>query len=327
MKWKDVLIGAIASLTVTVIGGITVYYFTKQPAERKSERLLYSVQQSASFKGGNQEVAFAAVKIENEGGLAAKHVIVTVTFKVAEIKDFALSANTGSKEVAREIKSKSVNFTYETLLPDESLTLNLLLSSAERPEVSLRSDAALGAEKSLEPALPSRSARVNDFLERSVPITGALLALLGLLAIFVIRRSGLADAMSTDKNNAGFLLLHHGFVDDATTVLSSALHAGHYDAFTLSNLALCKALKGEHEQAKQLLRAASFRQRYGHVKAVILFNEALIALVTGNKDEAIAKLKEAIEKSPTHIRRYCQHSIHLDAVRNEPAIYDLIKNV
>lgn|SRR5574340_131570 len=326
MKWKDILLGAVATLVVTVLGGIAVYYFTKEPDDKKTERLIYSVQQSASFTGGNQDVAFTIVKIQNHGGIAAKRVILTITFKTAQIKDFALDTNTGSKEVAREIKPRSIGLTYETLLPNESVTLNLLLSAAEKPVVSIRSDASLGSEESLDAFLASPKAKVNEFLELSVPITGAVLVLLAAFLAIFFRRSGVFETMSSDKNNAGFLLLHHGLVDDATVVLNSALHSGRYDAFTLSNLALCKALKGEHDQAKQLLRAANFRERHGHVKAVILFNEALISLVVGNKDDAIVKLKEAITKSPAPIRQYCQRSVHLDSVRNEPAFYDIIKD-
>lgn len=326
MKWKDVLLGAIATLIVTVLGGIAVYYFTKEPDEKKTEKLIYSVQQSASFTGGNQDLAFTTVKVENYGGVAAKRVMLMVTFKVAQIKDSALEMNAGSKEVAREIKPRSIGLTYETLLPNESITLNLMLSSVEKPVVSVRSDASLGSEKSLETVPASPKTKINVFLERSVPITGVLLVLSIFPLLVLLRRRGLAEAISLDRNNAGFLLLHHGLVDDAAAVLDGALHSGRYDAFTLSNLALCKALKGEHDQAKQLLRAANFREESGHAKAVILFNEALVSLVIGNKDDAIVKLKEAITKSPTEVRRYCQRSVHLDAVRNEPAIYDLIKD-
>jgi hypothetical protein len=326
MKWKDILLGAVATLVVTVLSGIAVYYFTKEPDEKKTERLIYSVQQSASFTGGNQDLAFTTVKVGNYGGVAAKRVMFAITFKAAQIKDFALDTKAGPREVAREIKPKSIVLTYETLLPAESITLNLMLTSAEKPVVSVRSEASLGSEKSLETFSVSPKAKVREFLELSVPITGVVLVLLtAFLAIF-LRRSGFLETMSSDKNNAGFLLLHHGFVDEAADVLNSALHSGRYDTFTLSNLALCKALKGEHDQAKQLLRAANFRERYGHTKAVILFNEALISLVAGDKNDAIMKLKEAVIKSPAQIRRYCQHSVHLDAVRNEPAFYEIIKD-
>jgi tetratricopeptide (TPR) repeat protein len=108
-------------------------------------------------------------------------------------------------------------------------------------------------------------------------------------------------------------------------ILDSALHSGRYDCFTLSNLALCKALKGDHEAAGQLLQAANFRKTSGHGKAVILFNEALVSLVAGKKDEAIAKLQEAVAKSPAAIRRYCQRSVHVESIRNDPAFYQLIQ--
>ena len=322
MKWKDILLGAVATLVVTVLSGIAVYYLTKEPDEKKKERLIYSVQQSASFTGGNQDLVFTSVKVENNGGVAAKRITLMITFKTAKIKDYALSTNTGSKEVTREVKPGSIGLTYDALLPNESITLNLMLSSPEKPVVSVRSDASLGRENSLETISASPRAKINAILEVSVPITG--MVLFGIILIF-LRNSGLIETLFSDKNDAGFLLLHHGLVDDAAAILNSALHSGRYDTFTLSNLALCKALKGEHDQAKQLLRAANFREQHGHVKAVILFNEALISLLYGNKDEGILKLKEAMAKSPTHIRRYCQRSVHLDAVRNDPAIYDIIK--
>ena len=323
MKWNDVLLGAVASLAVTVIGGIAVYYLTKEPDQKKTEQLVYTVQQSATFSGGNQNVSFVTVRLKNEGGVAAKRVALSLEFVTAEIKDFALEADSGTKELANEIKpkSKSIQLTFATLLPREAITLNLLLNGPEKPKISVRSDASLGTEQSLDYEA-SKNKGVSKFLERAVPLTGVLL---GLLAAVFLKWSGRSNSVFSNKNNAGFLLLHHGFVDEANTVLTDAIHSGSYDALTLSNLAVCRALKGGHEQAKQLLRAASFHDSNGHIKAVTLFNEALVSLIAGNKDEALAKLKQAIEKSPKHIRRYCQRSIHLDPIRSDPVIFDLIK--
>lgn len=327
MKWKDILLGAVATLFVTVIGGIAVYYFTKEPDDKKSERLVYSVQQSASFIGGNQDLTFVTVRVENMGGVAAKKVTLSSSFTSAQIKDFALDTNSGSKALSKEVKPNSIQLTYETLLPNEAINLNLMLSSPEKPMITVRSDASLGVEKSFETLSSTSKTKTNEFLKWSVPATGTLLVLLVSLLLVFIRRHGLFEFSSQNKNNAGFLLLHHGLINEAMSVLNDAVLDGSYDALTLSNLALCKALKGEHDSAKQLLRAANFRERYGHIKAVILFNEALINLIFGNKDEAIIKLKEAIKNSPKEIRRYSQRSVHLDAVRNDPVIYDIIKDV
>lgn len=49
MKWKDVLIGALITLAITVFGGIIVYYVTKEPPKKISEKLIYSVENPQNF--------------------------------------------------------------------------------------------------------------------------------------------------------------------------------------------------------------------------------------------------------------------------------------
>jgi hypothetical protein len=178
--------------------------------------LLYSVQQSASFTGGAHDVAFAAVKVENDGGVAAKGVAVLVTFKTAQIRDLAVAPTAGSKQLAREVRPKSVALTFDTLLPKEAFTVNLVLSSPEKPSVSVRSEASLGIEGGLQNLPPSLGKRINNFLEILVPGTGVLMAVMGAFVLFRLRQSGFVEAFYSDRNNAGFLLLHHGLVDDAT---------------------------------------------------------------------------------------------------------------
>jgi tetratricopeptide (TPR) repeat protein len=326
VKWKDILLGAFASLAVTVLGGLAVYYMTKEPDYEKSEKLVYSIQQSASFTGGSQDVALAAITVENDGGVAAKHVSLLVMFKTAEIRDLALATNVDNREAARNVTPKSAGLTFDVLVPKESITLNLLLSTPEKPSVSVRSEASLGIEKPFDPKFIARAARINDFIGYVVPLSGLLMLALTALAAVTMRRGAHFESLSSNRNNAGFLLLHHGFVDEAAAILTSALNEGRYDPYTLSNLAVCRALKGEYEPARQLLRAADFRERSGHAKAVIHFNEALVALAEGKKDEAIATLKKAVARSPAQIRRYCQRSVHFDKIRNDPAFYELVKD-
>ena len=129
-----------------------------------------------------------------------------------------------------------------------------------------------------------------------------------------------------NQNDTGFLLIHHGLIDEAESVLDRAVHDGHCDQFTLSNYALCKAAKGNFDQAKSLLRAATFRKGSSHGKAVVLFNDAIIHLMLADKDATLSCLKQAIVLSPKEIRRYCQRSVHLEPVRTVPAFYELFKD-
>jgi len=326
MRWKDILAGAAVSLAVTVLGGVAVYYYTTVPDYKRTESLLYSILETASFKGGQQELTFSSVRVANEGGIAAKRVSILVSVNTAEVRDLSLDVSAGSREISREVKPKSVHITYETLLPEESVTLNLLLSSSEKPAVAVRSDATLGVERPLEIAssLKRTPSRINEFFKLLVPLTGFGLPILFSIVFLLLRRRGYIEPSSS--NNAGFLLLHQGLVDDATAILTAAVRSGAYDPFTLSNLAVCTALAGDHGRAARLMRAASFRDWSGHAKAVLLLNQALISLASGHKDDAIATLRQAIARSRRKIRGYCQHSVHLDAVRNEPAFYELMKD-
>lgn len=327
MKWRDVIIGAIASLLVTVLGGVAVFYATKEPDEKRNEKLVYSLNQTAQFRGGSQDVAFSSLTLSNVGGVAAKHVSILISLDVSEIKDLAVSASKGLREVTRDRTAKSLRIVYESILPKDEVTINLLLTKPELATVDVRSDASLGEDrKQLGVGDKVQKSNVNTIFAMLVPATGGLAGLLMAVSFRYLRRQGFYDRR-TDQNNAGFLLLHNGLTDEAESTLSIAVREGRFDQLTLSNYALCKAVRGQFDQAKGLLRAAKFRERSGHGKAVVLFNEGLIQLLQGDKDASLTSLREAISLSPKDVRRYCQRSVFLDKVRVEPAFYDLFKDV
>lgn len=321
MKWREVLIGAVATLMVTVLGGVAVYYATKEPDEKKSERIKFTTSQAAAFTGGSQDMALSTVTVSNDGGVPAKHLVVLVSFKAVELRDLAVSTSLSIRETARQKTTKGIRIEYDTLLPKESITLSLLLSGVEKPSVEVRSDASLGEEQQ---ATNTSKSKANKITEMLVPVASVLSVLIWLLAFWVLRRRGILDLLP-DRNDAGFLMLHHGLTEEADSILGGAVRAGRCDQFTLFNYALCKAAMGDIAQAKNLLRAANFRERTGHGKSVVLFNEGLVNLIAGDKDAALKSLKQAIELSPTHIKRYCQRTIHLDAVRSDAEFIELTK--
>lgn len=249
MKWRNVFIGAIISLGVAVLGGVVVYYLTKEPDEKKSEKLIYVLNQTASFTGGTQDLAFSSVTVTNEGGLAAKRVSVLVGVNASEIRDLAISSGGGSRELVHERTAKSIRIVYETLLPQESVTVNLLLTNSEKPSINVRSDATLGKERKPPDATSSsRKSKLENLTKELVPGAAALYVLVT-LTVFGLRKR--LNALP-NRNNAGFLLLHHGLIDEAESVLSHAVRAGHCDQLTLSNYALCKAAKGDNDKSMQI---------------------------------------------------------------------------
>lgn len=327
MRWRDIIIGAIASLLVTTLGGVAVYYFTKEPDDKKNEKLVYEINKSAEFIGGEKEISFSSFTIKNLGGVAAKNVVISLMLKEAEINDIAINSSIGLKEKSREKTKNSLKITYSNFMPNEKVTINLILSKQEKPTVDVRSDLSLGQDSSELILVNSNFLDLNKASEKIVPVSALLV--LCLFLIFYIRWvkyiKGAKFFNHTSKNNAGFVLLHSGLTDQAEKIFLSAIDNGEYSQLTLSNLALCQAIKGEFNTADALLKATNFDTESKHGKAVVLFNKALIKLIVGDKQASQELLKESIQLSSKEIKRYCQLSILLDGVRSEPIFFDLLK--
>ncbi|HBM1867961.1 tetratricopeptide repeat protein [Acinetobacter nosocomialis] len=321
MRWRDVIIGALASLFVTVVGGVTVYYATKEPDEKKNEKLVYEISRSAEFISQEKQISFSTVTIRNLGGVVAKNVVISVNLKEADINDVAINTNIGLKETTQEIKKKSLKVTYANFMPNEKVTINLIISKAEKVEVDVRSESSLGQDS-------SQLLQDNSFAENTSKKNILLYSLLIILLLlwYLVVFKFVKHRKFKSQNNAGFVLLHSGLTDQAEKLFLLAIDNGDYCEFTLSNLALCQAIKGNYDKAEALLKATNFATKSKHGRAVVLFNKSLIKLIESNKDEALNCLRQAIQLSPKEIRKYCQLSILLDVVRNEPAYYDLLKD-
>lgn len=324
MRWRDVIIGALASLLVTVIGGVAVYYATKEPDEKKNEKLVYEINKSAEFIGGEQEISFSTLTIQNLGGVPAKNVIVSITLKEADIKDVSINTNIGLKEKSQEIKKKSLKVIYGNFMPDEKVMINLILSKAEKPEIDVRSDSSLGQDGNNLVQTTKKANFLNRLSEKIVPLSAMLVTFL--FTWIFIKSKGVTLLNLKSRNNAGFVLVHSGLTDQAEKIFLLAVDHGDYSRVTLSNLALCQAIKGNTNKAEALLKATDFDVESKHGKAVVLFNKALIKLIENEKQEALDYLKQAIQLSPKEIRKYCKLSILLDGVRTEPVFYDLLKD-
>jgi hypothetical protein len=330
MKWRDVIIGAIASLMVTVLGGVAVYYFTQEPKGEKAEKLQYSISQNAKFTGGAQDFSFSSIEVSNAGNLAAQNVEINISSKSAEIRDFAVTVSDGLKEVFREKTDNGLHIKYATLLPKEVVTFNLILSAPESIIVSVRSDDSRGeqVDRNVTTKSPALS-NWNRIAELTIPV-GSTLAIVAMTAsLLLLRRFNRKSSDGHDydyssRNNTGFLMLHSGLVDKAESVFSAAIQAGQCDQHTLANYALCKAAQGEFDEANRLISAAEFRPNSGHRKAIILFNQALIFFLNGDKDNFLKTLKESLLYSKSEIVSYSVRSKLLDPIRSDAAFATLI---
>ena len=321
MNWKEILLGSISTLVITVVGGIGVYYYTQEPDIKKSESIVYYVNKSANFKGQQEEIAFSSIRVLNRGGISAKNISIQLSTKDALIKDMSIDSDSKIQEISRSLDTHSVKLLLSTLPPNEEVSVNVLLSKGESPSINVRSDSSLGVNGFEVRAENSTKEIVNNASILFLPFTGLFLSLVLSFAFLRLKRQGLM--LSTSQNNAGFILMHNGLIDEALDILNAALSKGQYDVLVLSNLALCKSIKGDNDAAKKLLRAANFTKVSGHAKAVVIFNDALISLLNSSIDDALVKLKKSLELSPKEISSYSKNSVHWDSIRSQARFTDL----
>lgn len=325
MKWKEIVIGAVSTLFVTVLGGVGVYYWTKEPDTKKAELLYYSLNQAATFKGGTTNLGFNIARIENRGGVAARNVVFTVEYPGASITDYSIESPSGVKPKSQSIDKSRAEFEFDTFVPSEQLTFSFLTSAPSVPKISLRSDSSLGTSLPEETTkISARRERANEFVSRVIPIVGLISILLAIPLFYVFREY--FGRVGSSRNNIAFLLLHQGLIEYAEAILMETLQHGEDGPFALSNLAVCKAKSGHIEDANRLNRAAQFYAVGKHEKAVVAFNDALIALAADKKEEFFEKLKNAVLLSPKRIKEYCGYSSHLNEIKSDSRYAEVLRD-
>lgn len=319
MKWKEILIGAMASLIVTVIGGIALYYLTKEKSP--DEELYHIIKSSSSFQSDSQNITIIPVEIVNFGGKSSENLYVKIELKKAEIKDYAIESQTAIKADVITSEKNVLELKVATLLSKERFTVNVLSTDQEVPSVIVKSSKTLG--KSIyESSLLESKKKSNIYLEKSIPVIGVVYLVLVVLLFKRIKR--MVRVFSRSENDLGFLLLHQGVIDDAENILKSAINQGKEYPYTIANMAVCLAKKGEVEKAKKYILAAKKEATTKHGEAVVLFCDALVELEDGNKDIFYMRLEGSMKLSKKSIVEYCLYSSLLSDISAEEKYQKLV---
>lgn len=324
--------GAGLSLIVTIIGGFVVAILPNFDT-KKAENLTYLLTSHGAFTGGTQNVAIASLVVANDGNIAAKSVSVSAVFKDAKILDVAFLDVRALRNFQQVRTEYEFSASFDGLLPSESLTINLLLSKPESPDVVLRSDTTKGKPKfvSVDPE-ESKQKKKKDLLSSLLAAAG----LVGLLvALFTMRlskrererrreRSIKEQRFVPSQNNVAFLLLHHHANHKlASRILERAFFQGRYDSLVLSNYAVCKALDSNFDESIGLIDAAKFLKPVDHVLATVMFNEGVIGLIRGYDSLATNHFSAALAIAPEATATYLQTSYLLADYRKNDAYRQL----
>lgn len=327
MKWRDVLIGSISTLIVTILSGVVVYYITKEPKLQQTDKLVYSIENSASFDSQKNTLALANVIVENKGESAAENVFGSIKFKSGQIKDKKIensSGNASGMTVVTETP-QNIDFKIARLLPKEKLSISFLIESASsiNPEISIKSNGSVG-EKEVPLENNEKRKKLIELLSAFVPLFFGLCVALVML-VFAKYKVRNKISRGSCINDTAFVLLHKGLADIGADILRNAVVEGKGGSHSIANYSTCLASKGEFDTSTKYLAAAEFLSSSSHEKAVCLFNRALILLMKGDTKGAHGALAEAIGLSKKEIEYYCQNSeLFSSLAENAPEVRMLI---
>jgi len=324
MKWRDIVIGSVATLVITIVSGIVIYYFTKEPPEVKDELLRYAIERTGSFQSEQHAVGLTTVRLANLGDLAAHNVRIAIAFPSELITDRRINLSSGELGELIVVEDSPARLTLKlpTLLPDEILAVSFLLSSSvpTGPEVSVKSDRSMAKEGSLLRPRTVPESEVQNWLPRLLPLL--IGALIGIVGILLLRRTPRRSSL----NNHAFVLLHQGVYEKAEELLQAALAKGEDGPHVFANYSLCLAKREDFESAQKYLAAAKFYAKSPHDRAVVLFNEALVALTKGDKSKAHSSLRSAIGLSKD-IKSYCNYSkVFQELAAEDPMTQSILQN-
>lgn len=319
MKWRDVIAGSIATLVVTILSGVAVFYLTRSPEVKPSEILGYSIEQSASFESANNRVALVNVNLLNKGDAKADNVIGSIEFPFGSIKDKKIIPSSGraSGFVITSETDKQIDFSMPILLPKEGVSISFLMESSATPEpkVFLKSAKSIGEAISIlaTPQDVQRSLK-KEIISTLIPVLfGLIMTLLLLLISSSLKRQSLSKKRllhpsQGSLNNNGFVFLHKGLTDTAGELLLNAIIKGQdSSSHPIANYATYLAVKGNTPVALQYLSAAEFLAKSSHERAVVAFNCAIIFLLKKESEKAKSCLQEALKLSD-EILFYCSNS-------------------
>src|SRR5512133_3909496 len=145
MRWKEVIVGAFAALVVTVLGGVIIFYWTRQPPqEQLMERLIYSIDKPQSFETEKTKTTYQTIRIGNFGSAPATNVNISVKVDsgVAIVdKNISLSSGPAGIYNVSFFSPQHLSFCIRNLTPDENVNISLKFDGivAALPKINIKS--------------------------------------------------------------------------------------------------------------------------------------------------------------------------------------------
>jgi tetratricopeptide (TPR) repeat protein len=317
---NKILFNAIIALTVTILGGLVVYYLTLKP--NKGESLSFWFDNPTVFAKDSSSLAIQRVIFSNTGDASASNVSLIIEYpKDVAIDDVTVVSSIGKNSSYKQVYVKGNTYKLECdkLMPKEKISLSYLLKSIHyqfKPNVFLKSSLSIGSYQDIQ---SSKQSDLVKFLFLIIP--AQIFLILGLFLFKKYRFS------SRSVNNTGFLFLHKDLPNYAKAIFEKAINDRGGDSLLISNYALVKAILEEYEDSIKLIEAALFYSWGGHEKAVCEFNYSIIYFLIGDKQNGRLKLIRALKHSKKAITGYINYSDLIKKIRLNTEVDSIFKEL
>jgi tetratricopeptide (TPR) repeat protein len=333
MRWRDLIIGGLITLVVTVLAGLIVWYLTREPSVL-TEKLTYSVDY-ISVSNSNPQLGVGSIKIGNIGGKAAQHVHVVIKFPPGSgVRDQRVQLSSGdAASYAQELSQDGkMDVSVPVLAPDEVLSVTALVSGISNfnPTVSVKSDETVGTLGTLTKNDANKTLDRDQIFKI---LGGALAAQIAGLVGLALWRTRVRSMMQQsrffehDVNNVAFVYIQKKQIDDAEQMLSEYIRAKGGDVYYLANHGLALGLQGKTEASEARLAAAEFlaKDEGDRERALIQYNRAVLHFVRKDIEGGKTFLATAMRLHPQSVREYSSISDAIaEAITVDPTIRNII---
>ena len=145
MRWKNMILGALITLCITVIGSVAAYYLTRQKsATAPTEKLVYQIEKPTTFETEATKRSFLTVRAGNLGNKTASEVRIGIQFDIGILlldKKITISTEPVGTFEDRSSAKNRVDLFVPTLIAGEIVAVAMMLDGVVRqlPTVGVRS--------------------------------------------------------------------------------------------------------------------------------------------------------------------------------------------
>ncbi len=328
MNWKPVIIGALISLTVTIIGGTIVYYLTRDKPTLQSEKIIYDIESPISFTTDNNKLKLQVINVQNEGGKEAENLRISIRYdKIGNIKiidkKIEFSSGPSATYTEEDVSEYGSVIIVPFLTPNEKVKISYLTEGAGyQPIVSIKSNKTIAEKKLVDAQIDKNtdSKIISKVTPIIIPILGVLQVLIIMIVLFLRKRY---YPSQQSVNNTAFLLIHKGLYERGKELLQDSIKKDGASSIELSNYGLCEALDGNIDIANSYSDAAEFYSNTSHEKAIVAFNRGLIGFSNGDEEKGVSEIKKAFRISKKVIEQYLTFSSLVADLRNKSKSIDV----